>query len=106
MREIDHGEGHRWTKTSVVDEEAVDHERVFGVIHASGDTIRVRVAQRVDYDLLAEPIRKRAYQPRINVGDYELTSTQTRDLIQSMCAAEQFADTIDHTIYPRLVTEA
>ncbi len=55
MREVQHDEMHLWEKTSVVDHEAIDHERQIGdVVLASGDTVRVRVAQRIDFDLFAD----------------------------------------------------
>jgi hypothetical protein len=59
MRELEHESGHCWFRTSVVDEEAIDHERQIAVVQATGELVRVRVAQRVDFDLLADPILAR-----------------------------------------------
>ncbi|MDP9829004.1 hypothetical protein J2S57_004753 [Kineosporia succinea] len=56
MREMEHSRGDFWGKSSVVDEEAIDHEMLVGTVKVGSDAIVVRVAQRIDFDLLADPI--------------------------------------------------
>jgi hypothetical protein len=91
MRELEHDTGHFWFKTSVVDEEAIDHERQIAVVQATGELVRVRVAQRIDFDLLADPIIVRASDPRVTVGEtFEMTEQQADDLGDAMHAAAAF----------------
>ncbi|GAB3255448.1 hypothetical protein [Kineosporia babensis] len=93
MREVQHGEQHLWQRSSVVDEEAIDHERVIAQVEATGEMVRVRVAQRVDLDLLADPIVVRVSSPRVTVGDcFELTSAQCAELGTRLLEASRFVD--------------
>jgi hypothetical protein len=93
MREVTHEEGHRWQKTSVVDEEAIDHEREIAAVQATGEIVRVRVAQRVDFDLLADPITVRVSPPRITIGaSFEMTSHKCIELGEEMANAGRFAE--------------
>jgi hypothetical protein len=98
VREVRHGEGHRWVTSSVVDLEAIDHERVIGTVGVTGEDVMVRVAQRVDYDLLAEPISCRASALRITVGGmFEMTSGQARELAGFLMEAAEFAESVATT---------
>ncbi|WP_460624441.1 hypothetical protein [Kineosporia babensis] len=64
-------------KTSVVDEEAIDHERIIGSVTVTGDVVNTRLAQRIDYDLLAEPVTVIPSPPRITLGDtFEMNAAQ------------------------------
>lgn len=95
MREIRRGAEHLWATSSVVDLEAIDHERVIGRARATGEDVPVRVAQRVDYDLLAEPIDCRVSAPRITVGGtFEMTADQARVLARHLISAALFADSV------------
>jgi hypothetical protein len=55
MRDIQHPSGHLWTTTTVVDTEAIDHERPIARIALDNEMLLIRVAQRVDFNLLADP---------------------------------------------------
>jgi hypothetical protein len=106
MRERQHAKGHLWVTSSVVDEAAIDHERVIGLIAGVGnDLIRVRVAQRIDFDLLADPITTQVSNPRITVGDtFELTPPQTIRLSDCLREAATFAGRVSGQPWlPRLV---
>ncbi|GAB3240871.1 hypothetical protein [Kineosporia babensis] len=108
MREKRHPAGHHWERTSIVDEEAIDHERQIGLVRGVGnDIVRVRVAQREDFDLLVEPVTRRASAPRITLGEtFELTPAQARELAAVLVQAAQHAE--DPTAAPwrpRLVSE-
>jgi hypothetical protein len=107
MRELEHDEGHFWFKTSVVDEEAIDHERQIGAVHATGEIVRVRVAQRIDFDLLADPIVVKASAPRVTVGEtFEMTEQQADELGDSMHAAAAFIRRLNgQPQRPRLVAD-
>ncbi|MBT0769480.1 hypothetical protein KIH74_11150 [Kineosporia sp. J2-2] len=105
MREIEYPAGHRWHRTSLVDLEAVDHERVVGIVRVTGDVVRVRVAQRVDFDLLVDPVVVRASRPRITLGDtFELTAPQAREVARQLQEAAGIADHVSGRLRPRLVT--
>ncbi|MBT0770281.1 hypothetical protein KIH74_15170 [Kineosporia sp. J2-2] len=96
MREIEHPEGGRWLRSSVVDDEAVDHERQIGAVVVTGDVVRVRVAQRVDFDLLASPVVTRPWPPRITVGEmFEMNAAQARELAEQLWDAAVVADEVD-----------
>jgi hypothetical protein len=98
MRHIDHGAGALWEKTTVVDEEAVDHERFFGVVLLENEEVLVRVAQRVDFDLLATPMTAQLHRPRITLGGaFELTPPQARETAGRLTLAADFADTVGAT---------
>jgi hypothetical protein len=105
MREIEHAKDHVWMRSSIAEEEAVDHERKIGTVPATNDEILVRVAQRVDYDLLAEPIGCRVSAPRITVGGmFEITAQQARDLAEYLIEAADFVETrAGSSERPRLV---
>ncbi|GLY19559.1 hypothetical protein Kisp01_65730 [Kineosporia sp. NBRC 101677] len=106
MRERLHDSGHRWSRTSIVDEAAIDHERTIGTVPGAGnDLVRVRVAQRVDVNLLAEPITLHHSPVRVTVGEaFELNVAQTRDLGRLLLQAADFADQVARaTSRPRLV---
>ncbi|GAA3640171.1 hypothetical protein GCM10022223_69220 [Kineosporia mesophila] len=107
MREIFHGDG-LWTRSSVVDEEAVDHEREIGMVRATGDTILVRVAQRVDYDLLADPVVRQVGAPRITVGNlFDVNAEQARELAEYLLLASGFVIRLGRlSLGPRLVARA
>jgi hypothetical protein len=81
--------------TSVVDEEAIDHESHVGIVHLSDESILVRVAQRVDFDLLADPIVMHRSPPRITLGAYyELNSGQARSTAGYLMSAADLADKV------------
>jgi len=107
MREIEHGQGHQWFKTSVVDEEAIDHEHQIAVVAATGEVVRVRVAQRIDFDLLADPIIVRPSDPRVTVGEtFEMTEQQADELGDAMHAAAAFIRKVKASPQrPRLVSD-
>ncbi|GAB3255122.1 hypothetical protein [Kineosporia babensis] len=107
MREVQHPEGHPWVKTSVVDEEAIDHERVVGMVAATGELISVRVAQRVDFDLLTDPVGVRTSPVRITVGGmFELSATQAAELAECLSEAVSRADALPgKDLRPKLVVE-
>ncbi|GLY15756.1 hypothetical protein Kisp01_27710 [Kineosporia sp. NBRC 101677] len=93
MREVQHEDGHLWQKSSVVDEEAVDHERQIALVEVTGEVVRVRVAQRVDFDLLADPITARVSPPRITVGGaFEMTGAAGAELGRQLLEAGRFAE--------------
>jgi hypothetical protein len=93
MSEIQHPEGHPWVTTSVVDEGAIDHERVIGTVAVTGEVVSIRVAQRVDFDLLSDPITVRAWPPRITVGGmFEMNATQGAEIIKYMQGAVAHAE--------------
>ncbi|MBT0770762.1 hypothetical protein KIH74_17600 [Kineosporia sp. J2-2] len=108
MREIRHPEDHRWARTLVVDHEAVDHERQIGEVQvADGAVIRVRVAQRTDFDLLLNPVVSKVHPPRITLGEtFELDAAQARALAEQLCRAAAFIERMQGQIRrPSLVTE-
>lgn len=108
MRERKHPAGHRWQRTSVVDEEAIDHERQVGIVKGVGnDVVRVRVAQREDFDLLADPVVRRVSAPRITLGEtFELTPAQARELAGVLLEAVNHAEQTGTVPWkPRLVSE-
>jgi hypothetical protein len=95
MREVRHEEGHTWERTSVVDEEAIDHERIIAMVNATGETVQVRVAQRKDFDLLVDPVTVIVSPPRITVGAYiEMSGPQCTELGGELLAAGHFADKV------------
>ncbi|GAA3630009.1 hypothetical protein GCM10022223_54590 [Kineosporia mesophila] len=107
MRQIQHPQGHRWVTTSVVDEEAIDHERTIGVVAVTGDEVSVRVAQRIDFDLTAVPVSIRASAPRITLGAlFEMTPHQTRELAHHLWKAASFAEETTGVLRPKLVIGA
>ncbi|GAA3620267.1 hypothetical protein GCM10022223_41430 [Kineosporia mesophila] len=92
-----------------MDQEAVDHEREFGAVPVIGDVVRIRVAQRVDFDLLADPVIATAHPPRIGVGElFEMTGPQAVDIAHRLLrAAASMEDRGDaQARRPRLVAEA
>lgn len=96
MREILHPQGHRWEKTVLVDAEAIDQERVIGEITVVGDVVRVRVARRIEFDLLTDPITCRVHPPRITLGDtFELTAQHDRELAGMLARAADLVDEIE-----------
>lgn len=100
MRECDHPAGHRWSRTSVVDLEAVDHERQIGeVVGGGSDVVRVRVAQRVDFDLTAEPVARFSHPPRITLGEtFELSAAQALCLSDHLRVAAAFARQVEESV--------
>lgn len=107
MREVEHEDGHPWARTSVVDEEAIDHEREFGAVPVTGDVVRIRVAQRKDFDLLADPIASRTSAVRITLGEmFEMTPAQSREIAQRLISAASFAEKVEGPARPRLVVDA
>jgi hypothetical protein len=108
MREIRHPEGHTWVRTSVVEDGAIDHERQIAEITGAGsDIVRVRVAQRVDFDLLADPITRQVHPVRITVAEtFEMSPAQISELIELLSEALEFADRLERgPWYPRLVAD-
>jgi hypothetical protein len=103
MREVHHAEGHTWQRTSVVDEEAIDHERIIAQVQATGEMVQVRVAQRVDFDLLADPVTVLVSPPRTTVGMYiEMSGPQAGELGDGLRAAGRFASEVDCDPAPAL----
>lgn len=108
MQEIRHPEGHTWVRTSVVDEGAIDHERQIAEIAGAGsDVVRVRVAQRVDFDLLADPITRHVHPVRITVAEtFEMSPAQISELIESLSESLEFASRLEGSTWlPRLVAD-
>ncbi len=105
MREVQHPEDHPWVTTSVVDEEAIDHERIVGIVAVTGETVSVRIAQRVDFDLLTEPIGIRVSPPRITLGGtFEMTVAQAAEMAERLGEAVSRAERLPGTVQrPRLV---
>ena len=93
MREIQHPEGHPWVTTSMVDEGTIDHERVIGIVAVTGEFVSIRVAQRVDFDLLADPVTVRVWPPLITVGGmFEMDAAQGAEIIEHMHGAVAHAE--------------
>jgi hypothetical protein len=108
MREIRHPEGHTWVRTSVVEDGAIDHERQIAEIAGAGnDVVRVRVAQRVDFDLLADPITRHVHPVRITVAEtFEMSPAQISELMGSLSEALEFAARLEGRPWlPQLVAE-
>jgi hypothetical protein len=57
-----------WQFTSMMEGGAIDHEKIIGEFGVVNDTVIVRVAQRVDYNLVEDPVRVIAHAPRMTVG--------------------------------------
>ncbi|GAB3282519.1 hypothetical protein [Kineosporia babensis] len=107
MREIRHPDGAPWERTTVVDEAAIDHECPIGQVPASTEFIEIRVAQRVDFDLLAEPVLVHPSKPRICLGHaYELSDEQAGELIRILQDARDHITDLRAQWQPvRLVTD-
>ncbi|GAA3635792.1 hypothetical protein GCM10022223_62790 [Kineosporia mesophila] len=107
MREIENGEESHWFKTSVVDAESIDHECQIGAVKVTGDIIRIRVAQRIDFDLLAEPVAIRPSLARINLGEtFEMDASQAIEISDRLRDAASFAKHINGMAQrPRLIAE-
>ncbi|MCD5353212.1 hypothetical protein [Kineosporia mesophila] len=87
-----------WAKISLVDTEAIDRERVIGRTQLADDYVLVRVAQRVDFDLLGVPVSKNVHRPRNALGElFELDSRQARAIAGHLLAAADFFDVIAGT---------
>ncbi|GLY32549.1 hypothetical protein [Kineosporia sp. NBRC 101731] len=98
MSQIQPQNDQQWTKISLVDTEAIDRERVIGRTQLADDYVLVRVAQRVDFDLLGVPIGKNVHRPRIAMGElFELDSRQARTIAGDLLAAADFFDVIAQT---------
>jgi len=81
LREVVHPEGYRWGRSSVVDEEVL-----------------VRVAQRVDFDLLVDPVVARPGGVRITVGGVlEMDAAQARALARCLGEAAERAEQVEPT---------
>jgi hypothetical protein len=108
MREVQHPDGHPWVTSSVVDEEAIDHERVIGSVAVTGEVVNVRVAQRVDFDLLADPVAVQPSPPRITVGGmFEMGAPQALELAEYLReAASRAEEMAGRTWRLRLFTDA
>jgi hypothetical protein len=88
MREISHEADAPWATTSVVDTEAIDHERIIANIAVVNDQVKVRIAQRIDFDLLTDPITVMASAPRATLGEmYEMNSIQAREIGEALLEA-------------------
>jgi hypothetical protein len=96
MEQKQHGAIHPWSTTTVVDQAAIDHERIFGcIVLADNDNVLIRAAQRIDFDLLADPVTTRVSNPRITLGSYyELTGPQARRAGGFLVEAADFVDRI------------
>jgi len=103
MRQIQHTGSHLWTTTSVVDTEAIDHERPIARIALDNETLLIRVAQRVDFNLLADPVGVLSYPPRITLGDYELNDLHAREISRHLDTAAAFVEELGWSRRPRLV---
>lgn len=103
MREIQHRSGHVWTTSSVVDAEAIDHERPIARIALDNETLLIRVAQRVDFNLLADPVEVLPYPPRITMGDYELNDAHVREISRHLNEAADFVQSLGWVRRPRLL---
>lgn len=90
MREITHEPDDLWATTSVVDTEAIDHERIIANIEVVNDQVQVRIAQRIDFDLLTDPITVNASCPRVTLGQiYEMNSAQARQIGEALLEASK-----------------
>ncbi|GLY18005.1 hypothetical protein Kisp01_50190 [Kineosporia sp. NBRC 101677] len=88
MREVTHEPDDMWATTSVVDTEAIDHERIIASIEVCNDQVEVRIAQRIDFDLLTDPITVKASRPRATLGQmYEMNSAQAREIGEALLEA-------------------
>ncbi|GLY20109.1 hypothetical protein Kisp01_71230 [Kineosporia sp. NBRC 101677] len=101
MRLIQHDARHLWSSTTVVDTEAIDHERPIARVALETETVLIRVAQRVDFNLLAEPVEVMPYPPRITLGDYELNDGQAREIARHLLTAVEFVDGLGWARSPR-----
>ncbi|GAB3271879.1 hypothetical protein [Kineosporia babensis] len=109
MRQIQHDASHLWTTTTVVDTEAIDHERPIARVALETESILIRVAQRVDFNLLSEPVDVLPYPPRITLGDYELNDAHAREIARHLLEAVEFVEGLGWTRRPgrpRLVPRA
>lgn len=113
---MQHPDGHPWVRTSVVDEEAIDHEREIGRVAVVGEVVNTRLAQRVDYDLLADPVTVRVSPPRITLGGmFEMNAAQALEISEHLREAakraEALVESADHQLRrqfqrPRLVGDS
>ncbi len=103
MREIQHRSGHVWTMSAVVDAEAIDHERPIARIALDNETLLIRVAQRVDFNLLTDPVETLPYPPRITLGGYELNDAQAREISRYLSEAADFVQSLGWVRRPRLL---
>ncbi len=103
MRQIQHEASHLWTTSTVVDEEAIDHERPIARIALDTETLLIRVAQRVDFNLLANPIEQLPYPPRITLGDYEINDVHAREIARHLTTAADFVGSLGWSRRPRLL---
>ncbi|MCD5313479.1 hypothetical protein [Kineosporia babensis] len=92
MRQIRHDIDHRWVASAVVDGEAVDHERPIARVALENETLLIRVAQRVEFDLLKAPVGVMPHPPRITLGDYELNDVQAREIARHLLEAVEFVE--------------
>jgi hypothetical protein len=98
MREKIHSDDHPWDNTSIVDEAAIDHERCIGTVRLANDEILVRVAQRVDFDLLTDPIGVRVSPPRITLGRmFELDDAEGEQVENYLHEAVAFIRSLSST---------
>jgi hypothetical protein len=102
MREIQHGGGHLWVTSSIVDTEAVDHERPIARVALDNETLLIRVAQRVDFNLLDDPVGVLPYPPRITMGDYELNEVHAREIAGHLNGAADFVESLGWLRKPRM----
>ncbi len=106
MREVNHEPDDLWATTSIVDTEAIDHERIIAVIPVVNDRVTVRIAQRVDFDLLADPITVKVSPPRATLGEmYEMNSIQARAIGEAMLQAASRLERIESAM-PEQLREA
>lgn len=85
MRERQHPEEHPWVTSSIMGLEAIDHERVIGRVAVTGEVVSIRLAQRVDYDLLADPVLVKPSPPRITLGGvFEMNASQALAIAEQL----------------------
>ncbi|MBT0769487.1 hypothetical protein KIH74_11185 [Kineosporia sp. J2-2] len=100
--ELIHADGGPWERISLVDDEAVEREREVGVVPATGDVVRIRVAQRLDFDLLAEPIVTIVSPPRITLGEmFELNGAQALAVAEHLRTAARMVAEVEAETGPR-----
>lgn len=81
MREVTHEPGDVWATSSVVDAEAIDHERIIATVPVTNDHVQIRIAQRVDFDLLTDPVTTTPSPPRIALGEmFEMSADEARQI--------------------------
>ncbi|MCD5312411.1 hypothetical protein [Kineosporia babensis] len=81
----------------------MDHERPIARIALANEALLIRVAQRIAFILLADPIEQLPYPPRITLGDYEIDDVRVREITGRLVEAADFVETLGFSRRPRLV---